>query len=587
MDALISAATRRNWDRLNVTGNYTKLTKRANKTNSKKSILPVEYFSNGANQVNIEELIRLIRNADFDIFDVMYSIVINCFNALGVISTTSPHKLNVQQFLDEYKSHTCIPQLIGYKLPTDEADVPGLVYQSLRLEGARSRQGLYYTPANIVKSIVARLDFTKGQNYLDPCCGSGSYLINLSDVHPSRLFGVDCDPIAVMLCKANLIIRFRDIEFTPQVFCFDFLGDSSVFDSQEIMDLRNRTFDYVFTNPPWGAVARSISSCRALSGDLFSCFLFKALELLREGGILNFLLPEAVLNVRTHCKLREHLIDKYSLERIRVFPNLFTGVTTKFVSLEVANATSNPLVTVDNGTEKYAVSSMTFKQSNNCVFSLVNSQDEEILKSIYAQGGNTLSNSTWALGIVTGNNSGKLFDSPVENGEPIYTGKEIRPYRLMPPKKYVVYDRSQFQQVAKDEIYRAKEKLVYKFISNKLVFAYDDSKSLFLNSANILIPTISNMSIKTVLLFLNSELFQFAYIKRFGEIKILKGNLCELPFPKLSIEDDLKAQKITDRILAGNSLALDAAQKFVYSYYGIIDNQMDHIRKILSNGTFA
>ena len=96
--------------------------------------------------------------------------------------------------------------------------------------------------------------------------------------------------------------------------------------------------------------------------------------------------------------------------------------------------------------------------------------------------------------------------------EKIYTGKEIKPYFLEQARHYIFYQRQALQQTAKEEYYRAKEKLVYKFISKKLVFAYDNTGSLFLNSANILIPSIPNMSIKTVMAFLNTPLYQFLYI---------------------------------------------------------------------------
>ena len=64
------------------------------------------------------------------------------------------------------------------------------------------------------------------------------------------------------------------------------------------------------------------------------------------------------------------------------------------------------------------------------------------------------------------------------------------------------------------------------------------------------------MSIKTVLAFLNSELFKFLYKSLFGEIKILKGNLLELPFPAISPETDKKLTGLVDEVLKGNKEAV-------------------------------
>ena len=155
---------------------------------------------------------------------------------------------------------------------------------------------------------------------------------------------------------------------------------------------------------------------------------------------------------------------------------------------------------------------------------------------------------------------------------------------LKAPTKYIVYDRKSFQQVAKDEIYRAEEKLVYKFISNKLVFAYDNSQSLFLNSANILIPKIPNMSIKTVLAFLNSELYQYLYCVLFSEIKILKGNLIELPFPDISATQNLEISAYVDKVLAGEKEYISTIQTAIYEIFGLTSEHITHIREKL-NGT--
>ena len=209
-------------------------------------------------------------------------------------------------------------------------------------------------------------------------------------------------------------------------------------------------------------------------------------------------------------------------------------------------------------------------------------EDLSIVKIVKDKGKYSLKNSIWALGIVTGDNKGKLFPVRLEGMEKIYTGKEIRPYVLRSAKNYIRYDRNNLQQVAKEETYRATEKLVYKFISNKLVFAYDNSASLFLNSANILIPNIPSMSVKTVMAFLNSSLFQFVYIKLFGEIKVLKGNLIELPFPEISTADNEKLSSLVDEILNGNGTKQECIENLIFSIYGLTEEQIEYIRRTVN-----
>ena len=146
-------------------------------------------------------------------------------------------------------------------------------------------------------------------------------------------------------------------------------------------------------------------------------------------------------------------------------------------------------------------------------------------------------------------------------------GKDITKYGLKNASRYIKYNRADFQQCAKDEFYRAKEKLVYKFVSSRLCFTYDDKQRLFLNSANILIPEVDGMSTKTVLAFLNSSLFNFLYVKKFNDLKILKGNLSALPFPKITPEQDKQLSSLVDEALQGNTDAVEAIDKVIFALY--------------------
>ena len=106
---------------------------------------------------------------------------------------------------------------------------------------------------------------------------------------------------------------------------------------------------------------------------------------------------------------------------------------------------------------------------------------------------------SWALGIVTGNNKKFITFKRSPGFEPIYRGKDVKRFVLSSPSCYIRFRPHYFQQVAPEEKYRAKEKLIYRFISRNLKFAYDNCQSLTLNSANILIPKLPNYPVKVIL----------------------------------------------------------------------------------------
>ena len=77
------------------------------------------------------------------------------------------------------------------------------------------------------------------------------------------------------------------------------------------------------------------------------------------------------------------------------------------------------------------------------------------------------------------------------------------------------------------------------------------------------------MSIKTVLAFINSELFNFYYTKRYDDVKILKSNLMSLPFPKITAEQDQALSAMVDKVLNGDEQYISAIDEFIYNLYQI------------------
>ena len=260
---------------------------------------------------------------------------------------------------------------------------------------------------------------------------------------------------------------------------------------------------------------------------------------------------------------------------VKCYHERFKGVFTDFISLKVSRKKTFGEQTYKVIGANNEVSRKEVKVTNDpfSPLPILNDRDEAILAKAERMRHDDLSHSQWALGIITGNNAKVLKDRPEKGLEKIYTGKDIGKYSLKPASRYIKFNRADFQQCAKEEFYRAKEKLVYKFVSSRLCFTYDDTQSLFLNSANILIPEIDSMSVKTVLAFLNSSFFNFLYVKRFGDLKILKGNLCALPFPKISEEQDRQLTALVDRALQGDSEAQTEIDTLIFSLYELAEEE--------------
>ncbi len=555
----ISEATSRNWERLH-SNSSGRLMSRANKQLSTKTILPLEYFSNKENIADIQRFVNYCKEKNYAVADVIYTVGVNLLKKAGIFE--NEHVVSTLSSLKALKTL----ELSQIPLPSDEFDILGLLYQCFLEEGEKNRKGSYYTPLEVAHNMTKGLDFSKNQTFFDPCCGSGAFILALEGASPSQVFGCDNDPVAVMIAKINLLLKYKSEVFKPQIIECNYLK----------YYFKNK-FSYIISNPPWGAVVFDDKNNPIPTKESFSFFFEKAFSQLEDGGTIRFLLPESILNVKTHRSFRKFLLESTDIQSITRYPGTFAGVQTRYIDIECGRRNSRDAArhvpTFDFGSSIINdVSLQSFHLTNNLNFNLLSDSDLEKVQKILAKKKYTLKDSIWALGVITGDNKNKVKIKRGRGMEPIYTGKEIEAYTLKKPSKYIKYERADFQQVAKDEIYRADEKLVYKFISKNLVFAYDDSKSLFLNSANILIPKIPGMSIKTVLAFLNSELFKYLYKSLFGEIKILKGNLLELPFPEISPEIDKKLTELVDEILKGNKEAVNDIDDLIYSIFSITNN---------------
>lgn len=573
----ISEATSRNWEKLDVDVHNKKLVKRANKRESDKNILPKEYFVNIKNIQLVEEIIVSWKKSNLSIHSFMINL---CFILLKendlVNEKYESRNKYISQLIEEYKNEID-DEFSNLYVPRDERDILGLIYQSLKLEGEKNILGSYYTPENVVEDLLCDVKGCFDKTILDPCCGTGSFLLNLNDFNPRNIYGYDIDETAVFIAKVNLLIKFKEEEFKPNIFHLDYLNSNQNLFS---LETKSMNFDYIITNPPWGSMTKDYSDnfpC-IKSDESFSYFLVKAVKSLNVEGVVKFLLPESILNVKKHKDIRKFILENTSIEKITLYPNIFNGVLTKVVSIELKNSFKNKSVAIVKNRIETRVDISIFIQNEYNVFSIISDFDSIILNKINKPDHFYLDKSEWALGIVTGDNKSKLFNHIKEDCERIYTGKEVNKFILEKATKYIKFDKEKLQQVAPERFYRAKEKIVYKFISKSLVFAYDNSGSLCLNSANILIPDTSYLSVKCIVAILNSDVIQFFYSKKFNELKVLRGNLLKIPLPKLDKESQDEITNYVDSILLGNRNIIEELNNYLYNFYKFSENEIKYIK---------
>ncbi|MBN2857747.1 MAG: hypothetical protein JXN63_05035, partial [Candidatus Delongbacteria bacterium] len=359
-------------------------------------------------------------------------------------------------------------------------------------------------------------------------------------------------------------------------------SQSFIMHHDSLKTIENEKYDFIFTNPPWGAHFSAeekkelkIIYPNAGSSDSLEFFLYKGLESLKSGGIMSYILPESFLYVKRFYKIREFLARNTRILFLKNYGRIFPGVFTQAVRIDIKKDKPSPRHRIKTSDREGSFLQKDILGAPFCSFNIdISVTEKRLIDKVYSIPHYTLKGrSRWSLGIVTGNNKEFVSRNKTEvHTIPFISGKNVKAYRIDGSVQYLKNDLSRMQQVPKKELFSEK-KLFYKFISDRLVFACDDTGLMSLNSANVLIPDIPGYSIEAVAAVLNSGLMNFIYKKRFNSLKVLRSYLEMLPFPKdpdSSITDQIndKVRLISNN--RDNETVLNCEiNSLIYKLYGV------------------
>jgi len=431
------------------------------------------------------------------------------------------HKQVASEILKHIKKKSTDPELLGQE------------YENRLSESFRNIEGIFYTPKEVIQNLFLSLKKDIDSAIIcDPCCGTGNFLIEALKIgfKTENIYGFDTDSVAVEIAKER-IFRFSGIK-SENIKNIDFLSYAA--------NHETHNYDYIFTNPPWGKkmpkeqrenLGQVFSSGSAT--DTCSLFFFACLKNLKENGELGLVLPEAFFNISTFEDARKKALE-HTIERFIDYGKAFKGLITKtqgIVLRKTALNSKNQIICEAHNTKKYRTQKSFLKNPKTIINHTCGQDEADTLDYLFQLPCIKLKgNAKWGLGIVTGNNSKHVLATPKEGYIPVYKGSDISCHQLKPATSFVQPDFSKFQQVAPKELFLVKEKLIYKFISSRLIFFFDDKQRFVLNSANFLIPDTS-FPLKTKVLgeLLSSDFMNWVFAKTFNTHKVLRGDLESLP----------------------------------------------------------
>ena len=228
--------------------------------------------------------------------------------------------------------------------------------------------GQFFTPASVVKFMVNYLDPEIDSKIIDPACGHGGFLLECKDLLLSKieqkysnqevierkyseiisnLHGMDKDSYLAKICKLYIDIISQG---KSNIFCEDSL-DSNNYRKETSDFIKNNHFNYVFTNPPFGAKIpidnKEILEHYDLAhkwdygGGIWVkqnqlvkkqppqiLFIERCVQLLGDGGKLGIILPEGLFGNPSNRYIWEYLRSQGKiLGIISLDPNTFQPYT--------------------------------------------------------------------------------------------------------------------------------------------------------------------------------------------------------------------------------------------------------------------
>ena len=512
-------------------------------------------------------------------------------------------------------------------------DLPGLLYISIRDMGSRKASGSYYTPTDIVRKMVADVisdmgEAVSGKRLLDPCCGTGNFLIQLPEnIELRDIYAFDIDLLSVQLARFNLALcravrsgcglDETDIRMIcGHIACRDFLfiEENPGYMAVSKTAREDFMYDVIIGNPPWGYkfdtdmqryLRKTYKAAAGRGTESYDVFVERALELLRDGGILAFVLPEALFGVKNHSKTRNLIAGSANVQRVSFLGDVFHGVQCPAVVLQLEKSSApghSEGAVVENKGRVFVIGVDRPLDGERFVLRLSDEEYRLLCKIEHTDNCATLrGQADFALGIVTGDNRRYVSDmsagstgqagaaggvevrmeAGTEAGtEAVVTGPCVHRYRYDEPGKFIPSDLTIYQQAAPAELYHAPEKLIYRFINRQLVFAYDDRQRLTLNSCNVVIPHVPGLDVKYIMAVLNSRAAQYIYEKRFNAVKVLRSHIEYIPIPLAEENIRLSVTAAAEKLMELGRNPDQAPQAEQYRLYDEIDDMVRHLYKI-------
>ncbi len=292
----------------------------------------------------------------------------------------------------------------------------------------------------------------------------------------------------------------------------------------------------------------------------YALFTENGIRLLKNKGILSFIIPSTILQNEYLKKIREFIIRKYHLKKIISFSNkVFEAITDSiiiFVSNEffidqesVVIRKSDLNFNTNNDQSIYFQKEWNNKENSFVINIKTSIEENKLLSKIESNSSFIEDYLEVYVGIVANGIKKFLSNSKKNNNyQKHLQGKHIDKFELKPIQLYINFLKNELHSNTNENVYLQPEKILVRKTGNKLIAVIDDEQYFTDQSIyNLFRKTGVDANLTIITGLLNSDILDFYFNKKmitnpdvFPYIKGIHLKRLPLKFPKSrKVEQDL------------------------------------------------
>jgi len=171
-------------------------------------------------------------------------------------------------------------------------------YKMAKMEN-RKKEGQYMTSYNIVNNMVGYKTYDKNISILEPSFGTGQFVDVLLQNGYNNITMVEKDTSVYNLSSYKNMINADFLEYKFDKFYDLIIGNPPYFEMKCSKEMKKNYIDVIGGRP-----------------NIYSLFIKKSIDLLKDNGVLCFVIPTSLLSSKYFEKTRNYIMERCEIERI-------------------------------------------------------------------------------------------------------------------------------------------------------------------------------------------------------------------------------------------------------------------------------